>query len=76
MQTPGLPDLYLQNPRRGVRLWIECKREDGKLSAAQMAWHESETAAGGMVATLRSGAEAHDFFTSLHAAQDRGELVA
>jgi hypothetical protein len=73
MQTLGLPDLYLQNPRRKLRLWVEVKREKGKLSEAQMRWHEAETAAGGMVAVLRSGHEAHLFFTDLHRACDSGD---
>ena len=47
MQTPGIPDLYLQHRAKGFRCWVEVKREGGRLSTAQRAWLETERNAGG-----------------------------
>src|SRR5690349_16309807 len=33
-QSAGLPDLYALHPTKGA-LWVECKRPDGRRSAAQ-----------------------------------------
>ena len=60
MQTPGLPDLYVQDPKRKRHFWLEVKKEGGRLSGFQKAWHESERAAGGEVYVVRSAADAHE----------------
>ncbi len=50
-QTPGLPDKYAQHPKWGT-LWVEVKGPNGRLSAAQRAWHAAEIAADGTVAVV------------------------
>lgn len=57
MQTPGLPDLYAQHRSLPIRFWCECKRPGGKLTEAQLVWHENERRAGGLVLTMSSGVD-------------------
>jgi hypothetical protein len=58
MHTPGLPDLYAQHPKRGIRMWVECKRPGGRgRTASQWVWHENELESGGFVFTVESGME-------------------
>lgn len=44
--TAGYPDLTLVHVTHGI-LWVELKREDGRLTYAQMEWRDSILAAGG-----------------------------
>lgn len=44
MQTPGIPDLYVQCPKRGLSFWHETKTSSGRLSAAQVAFRDREAA--------------------------------
>lgn len=54
MITRGVPDLYVRSEKYRVRVWLEVKTPVGQLSPYQVAWHESERAAGGDVVVVRS----------------------
>ena len=43
--VPGYPDLTLCHPRHGT-VWLELKRERGRVSKAQRQWLDTLTAAG------------------------------
>ena len=47
MQTPGIPDLYLQHTAKRFRCWVEVKRKGGRLRPSQVAWMQIETGSGG-----------------------------
>ena len=49
---PGFPDLVLAHPAKGV-LFIECKRENGKLSEPQIRWFETLSVGGSDVWVTR-----------------------
>jgi hypothetical protein len=51
---------------------MEVKAGDNGLTDHQARWHDQELAAGGLVFTVRSGAEAHKIVTWIHAQVDRG----
>lgn len=47
--TIGIPDLYASHPHWKVRLWIEVKAGKNVPTPAQLAWHQEERDAGGVV---------------------------
>ena len=49
---PGFPDLVLAHPSKGV-IFVECKTEKGKLSAAQIKWFETLSVGGSDVWVTR-----------------------
>ena len=51
---PGLPDVVLAHPRRGV-LFVECKARSGRLRAGQARWRTVLEAAGAAVVAVRPG---------------------
>lgn len=57
LADPGTPDHVCCSPN-GLTTWLETKTPVGKLSPAQVAWHERAKRNGHRVAVVRSPAEA------------------
>lgn len=51
--NPGLPDLFVRHIARKRHAWIEVKRPDGELSAAQLTFRNDALAAGEQHFVLR-----------------------
>ncbi len=54
----GTPDIHVLVPPNGRFLGLEVKAPDGRVRAAQIAWHERARRDGAAVAVVRSVAEA------------------
>lgn len=72
MMTAGIPDLYVRHPGWQIRLWIEVKAGRNKPTPAQLAWHEAERAAGGVVVVAYSVEDVLRVLVEMGAPIDRG----
>lgn len=52
--TEGLPDRRYVHRARGLRIWVELKAPDGKLTAAQHQWLVAEQQAGALALVVDS----------------------